>query len=376
VNVLYLVKHFPSLSQTFVLNEVLALMARGCEVHVASAINPHEPIALNPDLASRVFYLRHGSLYRYGAPGDSSPAADAADVLALIERNRIDRIHCDFAEDNVMLAAMLHEATGLPFTFKMRAYDIYAEPLDDLARHAAAASRVFTICEYNRDYICRAWGLARDAVTVVYDGINPDQIMLVAHYKHHPLRIVSVGRLVDKKGVRVLLDACGRLKDRRAFRCEVYGDGPMMPSLQSRIIELGLGSQVTLHGSRPHFEVLAAIRSASVFALACVQAANGDRDATPNVLLEAMATAIPVVSTRMSGIPEIVRDGVDGLLVPPGDAVALADAIERLADDPALSDRIRLSGRHAVITQFTIDRTVDGFLAALPTTGAHAGERT
>jgi len=375
VNVLYLVKHFPSLSQTFVLNEVQALSARGCGVHIASAIHPHEPIALDPDLASRVFYLRHGSLYRYGAPGGASPAADAADVQALIERHRIDHIHCDFAEDNLQLALMLHEATGIPFTFKMRAYDIYAEPLEDLARFAAAAARVFTICHYNRDYMCRTWNLSRDAVTVVYDGINPEQITPVVHYQHRPLRIVSVGRLVEKKGFAVLLDTCHRLKDRRVFRCDVYGDGPMMPALRSRTVELGLGSDVTFHGSRSHSDVLAAIASATVFALPCVQAANGDRDATPNVLLEAMATGIPVVSTRLSGIPEIVQDGVDGLLVPSGDAAALADAIDTLADDAALAERVRLAGRHAAITQFTIDRTVDAFLAALPATVAHLGER-
>jgi colanic acid/amylovoran biosynthesis glycosyltransferase len=376
VNVLYLVKHFPSLSQTFVLNEVLALRARGCEVHIASAINPHEPVALDPDLTARVFYLRHGSLYRYGAPDAGPPAADAADVLALIDRNRIGHIHCDFAEDNVKLALMLHEATGIPFTFKMRAYDIYAEPLDELARYAAAAARVFTISEYNRDYICRTWGLSRDAVSVVYDGINPEQVKPALEYQQRPLRILAVGRLVEKKGFPVLLDACRTLKDRRAFRCEVYGDGPMMPSLRARINELGLSSQVTFHGSRPHAEVVAAIASASVFALPCVEAANGDRDATPNVLLEAMATGVPVVSTRLSGIPEIVQDGVDGLLVPPGDAAALAGAIERIAADLDLAERIRRAGRHTAITRFTIDRTIDAFLAALSTTAAHVGERT
>src|SRR5687768_7389832 len=212
-------------------------MARGCEVHVASAIDLHEPIRLDPELAARVFYLRHGSLYRYGAPGGGSPAADAADVLALVERHGITHLHCDFAEDNVTLAGAVHESTGIPFTFKMRAYDIYAEPLHDLARWAAAAARVFTICEYNRDYICRTWNLRRDAVSVVYDGIDPAQIPPIDQYNHHPLRIVSVGRLVEKKGFPVLLDACRLLAGRRALRCDIFGDGPMMAPLRSRASE-------------------------------------------------------------------------------------------------------------------------------------------
>jgi glycosyltransferase involved in cell wall biosynthesis len=382
VNILYLVKHFPSLSQTFVLNEVRALMARGCQVHVVSAIDPREPIALDPELAARVFYLRHGSLYRYGAA--AGPAADdhellrrdSSDVLALVARHSIAHLHCDFAEDNVRLASAVHEATGIPFTFKMRAYDIFAEPLPDLARWAAAASRVFTISEYNRQYICSTWNLPREQVSVIYDGLDLRQMTPVAERRRDPFRIVSVGRLVEKKGFAILLEACARLNARRPFRCDIIGDGPLRTSLEARAAVLGLDSVVTFHGRRPHAEVIAALASATVVALACVQAANGDRDATPNVLLEAMATGIPVVSTRLSGIPEMIRDEVDGLLVPPGNPQALAAALERLADDAALADRLGLAGRETVAARFTIDRTVHEFLTALEDSVPRLGART
>lgn len=412
MNILYLVKHFPSLSQTFVLNEVAALTDRGCAVHVVSAIDLKQPVDLDPVIASRVEYLQHGYLYRYGAPsdprtdddlvweaGDALAAEgpvpleqrqtlwnvlseleadagvrargflDALGVVSLARACAISHLHCDFAEDNVKLAYIVSQVTGIPFTFKMRAYDIFAEPQRDLATWAAAAVRVFTISNYNRDYICRQWGLAPEKVVVIYDGVSLEQAKPIARYAHRPFRIVSVSRLVEKKGFPVLLDACRLLKDRVAFRCDIFGDGPMMASLQARVADLGLDGCVTLHGSRSHAEVLAALESASVFVLACIQAGNGDRDGTPNSLFEAMARGIPVVSTRLSGIPEIVEDGVDGLLAPPSDARALADAIARIAMDGALAESTRRAAQRKVTTRFTIDRTVDEFLRSLSAVG-------
>lgn len=408
MRILYVVKHFPCLSQTFILNEVRALTQRGCHVQVVSALDLREPIELDPLIASRVSYLRHGSLYRYGAPADGAADAaravqlpgaleseadgvssaerravwtllgaqdadsvqrlryffDAIDVIALVRRHRIAHLHADFAEENVGLVHLVSQVTGLPFTFKMRAYDIFAEPRPELPIWAAAAARVFTISEYNRDWICRRWNLAPERVTVSYDGVDTASLVPVTSYVHRPFRIVSTSRLVEKKGFPVLLEACRQLRTRVPFHCDIYGDGPLRAALAAQVEALGLGSFVTLHGSRPHAEVLAALETASVFALACVEAASGDRDGTPNALLEAMARGIPVVSTRLSGIPEIVRDGIDGLLAEPGDATGFADALARLAGDRHLAESMRAEGETSARTRFTIDRTVDGFLRA------------
>jgi colanic acid/amylovoran biosynthesis glycosyltransferase len=406
VNILYLVKHFPCLSQTFVLNEVTELTARGVRVAVVSALGADGDIDLDPAIASRVVYLEHGYLYRYGAgcdpsegealdrivgdalaPGGSNvPVAvrhrlwhllgesesdpsmrhrgflDALRVLALVRADGISHIHCDFAEDNVKLAHLIHKATGIPFTFKMRAYDIFAEPQADLGTWAAAAASVLTISQYNRAYICERWGIPPAKVAVVYDGVCVEQLRPVSRYQHQPFRIVSVSRLVEKKGFPVLLRALHMLRDRLTLTCEIFGDGPMLASLEAQVVELGLDDLVTLQGSRPHAEVLAALDSASVFVLPCIEASNGDRDGTPNSLLEAMARGIPVISTRLSGIPEIIEDGVDGLLVPPNDSAALARAIASLAADDLLAETIRQAGRSTVTTRFRIERTVDDFI--------------
>jgi glycosyltransferase involved in cell wall biosynthesis len=187
-----------------------------------------------------------------------------------------------------------------------------------------------------------------------------------------------VSRLVEKKGFGVLLEACRLLQNRVAFRCDIYGDGPLRTSLESQASSLGLEHAVTFHGARSHHEVLAALGSASVFTLPCIIARNGDRDGTPNALLEAMARGVPVISTNLSGIPEIIRPEVDGLLVPAGDATGLAEAIARIASDRTLAERLRQSAQQAVRTRFTIDQTAQGFLDAVAryteaAAGAQAG---
>jgi colanic acid/amylovoran biosynthesis glycosyltransferase len=410
VNVLYVVKHFPSLSQTFVVNEVAALSARVSSVHVVSALMPEERVDLDPTIASRVTYLQHGYLYRYGdtacdsssaetlrrtvdsllaTPDSSVPMEhrrrlwnilcecesdaiarqrgflDALSVISLQRAAGISHIHCDFAEDNVKLTWIIHKATGVPFTFKMRAYDIFAEPPVDLRAWAAAALCLLTISQYNRDYICERWAIPSEKVAVIYDGVCLEQLPPVSRYQHRPFRIVSVSRLVEKKGFPILLEACRLLKDRLRFTCEIFGEGPMLIALQAQIAELALDDVVTLHGSRPHAQVLSALESASVFVLACIEARNGDRDGTPNSLLEAMARGIPVISTRLSGIPEIIEDGVDGVLVPPGEPHALADAIARIAADRDGAENLRRKAQRTVAARFRIERTVDEFIRLL-----------
>jgi glycosyltransferase involved in cell wall biosynthesis len=409
VNILFVVKHFPCLSQTFILNEIRALRAHGCDVRVLSALKLDEDVELDALTASSVTYLQHGSLYRYGVTSESAgdqariaalPGAldsddrgvtrderqhlwellqaldpdpgvrargffDAVDTIALIRAHHTTHLHCDFAEDNVGLAHLVSQVTGVPFTFKMRAYDIFAEPHPRLPVWAAAAAQVFTISHYNRDYICRQWGFDPGIVTVCYDGVSAEQARPIAEYVHEPFRLVSISRLVEKKGFPILMDACRLLQGQVPFHCDIYGDGPEKAALDRQVADLGLGGCVTLHGRRPHADVLDALEQASVFVLACVQAANGDRDGTPNALLEAMARGVPVVSTRLSGIPEIIEDQVTGLLVPAGDAPALAEAILRLATDRELAETLRRTGQQAVTSQFTIARTAGGFLEAL-----------
>jgi len=166
------------------------------------------------------------------------------------------------------------------------------------------------------------------------------------------------------RGFGHLLEACRILAERGiAFECQIVGDGPLRDVLAARILRLDLGSRVSLLGALPHETVLDRYREATVFALPCVTGPDGDRDGIPNVILEAMAMGLPVVSTRHSGIPEAVEDGASGLLVPPGDEEALAQALVRLIDDPPLRERLGRRGRERVRELFDVDANAMMLLA-------------
>ena len=200
---------------------------------------------------------------------------------------------------------------------------------------------------------------------LVYHGLNPDFAQLLktasdgsssngSTAPKRRVRVVSVGRQVPKKGFDVLLRAIRLLRDQGVdVQLALVGEeGDATPCVHRLIDELRLGDTVELRGPCGQADLLQLYRGATVFALACQVADDGDRDGIPNVLVEAMAAGLPVVSTAVSGIPELVHDGQNGLLVPSGDPAALADAIARVADDRALRDRFARQGRVTVARDF------------------------
>ena len=185
-------------------------------------------------------------------------------------------------------------------------------------------------------------------------------------YKRQPFTVLTVARLVEKKGLDVLVDACALLRDRGLpLRCWIVGKGARRSALQAQIRRLGLEERVALLGAHTQTEVLARYAAAHVFALPCVVGADGNRDGLPVSIVEALASSLPVVSTPITGIPEIVRDGENGLLVPCGAAGALADAIAALVHDEALHARLAGNARASVEAHFDRDRTAAALHALL-----------
>jgi colanic acid/amylovoran biosynthesis glycosyltransferase len=268
-----------------------------------------------------------------------------------LARFRADHIHAHFANHTADCAAIAGLVAGIPFSFTAHAYDIYSRAPrlrnDTLACKLSHAAFAVAVSAFGAERL-RAVLPPQERVKVHtnYVGI-PLQVFRPEPPpgKEHGLELLSVARFVETKGLDTLLAACALLRDRGLpFRLRVFGDGPLGAALTAQVGALGLGDLVHLGGAIPQESVAAEMRACHVVVLPCRQDASGDMDGIPTVFMEAMATGRPVVSCPISGIPELVRDGETGLLVPPDDPGALAAALERLAHDDAL--RLRL-GRQA-----------------------------
>jgi glycosyltransferase involved in cell wall biosynthesis len=185
------------------------------------------------------------------------------------------------------------------------------------------------------------------------DGSDPER----------PVRILAVGRAVDKKGFDDLLAALARIAPDRHWRLTHLGGGPMLRELKNTARSLGIAGRVEWQGPQAHAAVLAAYRAADIFALPCRLGADGDRDGLPNVLLEAQSQKLPCVSTRISGIPELIQDDVTGLLVEPRAIGALAEALATLIADPALRRRLGEGGFVRTVGAFSLEGGADRLAA-------------
>jgi glycosyltransferase involved in cell wall biosynthesis len=281
-------------------------------------------------------------------------------VLAAPE---VRHLHAHFAHGTTTVTWLAATITGLRFSFTGHARDIYAPQLNPrgwLRRKLRAASFAVTCTEANVAHLRR---IAPDArVHRVYHGLNADFARLVrdgsgARGPCGTLRVLGVGRLVEKKGFDVMVEACAVLRRRGVpFEALIVGqDDRHGEAVRQRIAELGLEAQVGLPGPMSQAELLTQYRRASALCMPC-RVLPADRDGIPNVLVEAMAAGAPVVATAVSGIPELVDDGVNGLLVAPDEPEALADALIRLHRDPALAERLTAAAHRTVRERFDGER--------------------
>lgn len=369
----FLVKTYPKISETFILEEILGLEQMGVPLHLFSLQAPTDEIAhadtnkvrapltyvqprtaelLQSFLRSPLRFLRAIWMtlrHRDIRWGDLRQGACLARHL---HRNAIAHLHSHFISEPATVAHIAAILAGATFSISAHAKDIYLSPVHALRRKMAAARFTVTCTEHNLAFLSQQ-APAGAHVSRMYHGIDLDKFHgdAAPAQRDTPL-ILSVGRLKEKKGFHVLIAACRLLRERGLrFRCEIVGYGEELARLRALIAESALEDVVSLPGKLDRAGVIDRYARAGAFALPCIVAEDGDRDGIPNVLLEALAMRLPVVTTPISGIPEIVEQGRNGLLVAPNDAQALADALERVLRDASLGRRLGNQGRHTVAAQ-------------------------
>ena len=392
-----ILKGYPRLSETFIAQELHALEQRGLALALYSLRQPTDPQThpIHARIRAPVVYLpeylhrepaRVWRAWRRARRLAGYRAARAAfwqDLRRDRSRNRIRRfgqalvlaaempgevvhLHAHFMHTPASVTRYAAVLRGLAWSCSAHAKDIWTTPDWEKREKLDACAWTATCTAVNAQHL-RGLAGAPGRVQLVYHGIDiarfpaPDVRRRAVDGRDpaHPVTILTVGRAVDKKGFDDLLAALALLPSDRHWRLVHIGGGPLLQQLEDTARRLGLADRVHWRGPQSHAAVLEAYRAADLFALACRVSADGDRDGLPNVLLEAQSQKLACVSTRVSGVPELIDDGVTGLLVAPRTPTALAAALLRLIADPALRLRLGEAGYARTTAAFSLDAGAD-----------------
>jgi glycosyltransferase involved in cell wall biosynthesis len=365
----YVMKVYPRFSETFIVNEVLAHERAGAELELFS-LRPPTGGRFHPDIGevrAPVTYVpvpesRGSSLWPLLRAAGPQAAwlledPDARDHRDVARARGVEHLHAHFASLAATVTRLAARLAGVTYSVTAHAKDIFHEDVDEqgLALRLGDASTVITVSDFNLEHLLRA--VPGAPVHRVYNGLD---LRRFAHRPgpREPDRIIAVGRLVEKKGFADLVAACALLAGAgRDVRCDLVGEGACEGELRALIAEHGLGDRVRLLGPRTQAEVRELVRGAACMAAPCVVGEDGNRDGLPTVLIEAMAIGTPVVSTAVTGIPELVRHEQTGLIAEQHDPASLAAALARVLDDPAQAARLAATGRALVEREFDVDRS-------------------
>ena len=339
----YVLKVFPKISETFIATELAELRRRGIELQILSLERPQAG-------------LRHDFVVNSGL--EQITCYEPNDFLAVIRDFRPELLHAHFATEATAAAIELATEQGIPFTFTTHGYDIYRKAPPDFRARAAAARGVVTVSQANADYMTQTFGVPPSHIRVIPCGIDPECFKFSEHpAKQLPL-IVCVARQVAVKNLGLLLESCALLRNRGVnFRCALIGDGPGRSELEAAHRRLDLEEIVELPGAAEQGAIIGWWQRSTIGVL------TSDNEGMPVSLMEAATTGTPHAATAVGGVPELVQDGVTGLLVPPGDVVALAAALERLLADAGLRVRMGQAARRRAEERFSVMRQVDQLLA-------------
>jgi len=392
-----ILKGYPRISETFISNEILLLEKLGFNLHLFSMRQPRENFThINvKKIRAQVDYLPetlikplprllyHNLILAAKRPGIYAAALKTAIRRFLRTRKSatlkhllqagylahrflpasgVTHLHAHFAHSPTSVAMFTGQLTGLPFSFTAHAKDIYTSDPRQLREKIELSRFVVTCTEYNRRHLLEISDGQKTSIQRIYHGIDVDLFSGNRAERTppgQPYRILTIARLTAKKGLPTVLRALKLLTDRGlSINHVLIGDGDDRDRILALVSALGLTSVSRWLGTQPHHEVLEHYRNADLFVLGCEVASNGDRDGIPNVLLESMAMRVPVVATAISAIPELVENGITGLLVPPRQPDRLAEAMQRMLTDQELRNRVIPAARQTVAKGFDNRRLI------------------
>jgi colanic acid/amylovoran biosynthesis glycosyltransferase len=386
IRIAYLLSRYPAISHTFFLKEILGLRQLGLEIETASVNPPDRPASSLPayerDEAGKTYCLKHTTIWEalfvlvtitFVRPGVVFRGFKAAlrlgkwdatrKIYALfymveafllgrwMQKRNLHHLHAHFGGPVATLAMLAAEIWNFDYSLTIHGpEEFYEAEYCYLPRKIERAKFIFCISNFCRSQLMKYSDPAHwDKMHVVRLGVDTEEFKPVARETRLPLEIVCVGRLVAAKGQHILLHAFSRVLSRGyPVHLTLIGDGPDRKSLENEVARRNLGGQVSFCGALNHDQTREKIAGAGIFALASFA------EGVPVALMEAMAMSIPCVSTSIAGIPELIRNEIDGLLVPPSSVEGFASAIERLVLDDTLRQRLGASGRIRVIEDYNL----------------------
>lgn len=392
MKIAYLMSRFPKITETFILYEILALQANNIKVEIYPLLREKEKVMhgdaekLMPEvnflplLSTSVLLTNLTCLMRTpgrylstwysilkGSWGCSNFFWGAiiffpkAVLLAKhMQRAGITHIHAHFANHPTLVALVIHKLTQIPYSFTGHGSDIHKHQQMLAVKYHSAKFAVM-VSRYNKDFVLKNTNItSAERMQVIRCGIDPAQFSVKQDYKlHKSINILCVASLREVKGHRYLIAACAVLQAKAMpFTLHLVGTGPKANAIRRQVKSLGLQAQVHLHGDLTRVEVLAKLQAADIFVLSSYQTKQGNREGIPVGLMEAMATGLPVVASRVSGIPELVEHGHNGLLSKVQDPQDIADKLTLLMTDEAARKQLGESGRRKVCEQYDLNKNV------------------
>jgi len=380
MKIAYVLEIFPKLSESFIVNEIVELMKKGHDVRIFSMNLPVEDIkheVVNEyNILERTHYFSFNSIFRvnlinllkyflFGVFQDLANLKIHTNIFGfnlklayfatIMHKNRMELIHAHFASMGIV-SRKVSKMLGIPYTLTAHAFDIYMNPDEDNLRVVLEnALCIVTISEYNKNHLQGKIGIM-NRIDVIRCGIDIDRFSpLGRSMVNDGMELLTVTRLVEKKGLEYLIRAIPIvIKEIPDCNLTIVGSGPLNDQLHQLVHDLKLERYIQFKGDQSDFELMHYYENAEMFILPCIIAENGDRDGIPVAIMEAMAMELPVISTMVSGIPELVEDGISGILVSQKDEKAIADAIIRLHKDRNLRLEMGKKGRQIIEYKYNI----------------------